>query len=331
MCCVCRHMPRTARDLVGRRFGTLTVEARLENARNGRTLQWRCRCDCGAVVNKLSYQLSADRVVCGRSCASFISLRDASIMRAMAGHAGDAADERWLPIEGHLGYEVSDLGRVRTWRPKNAFAEAPSEPRVLAKVANDKGYIVATLGRRQVLVHIEVLRAFVGPCPEGMEGCHNNGVRDDSRLSNLRWGTHQSNMDDQISHGTRARGSRQGNARLTEEIVAAIRAAKGRLKDIAERFGVSQSSARKIRQGFSWQHVSAATSTQERWETAARGEGHGMAKLTRAQVDEMRRSTESLSVLAVRYGISKGHASFLRSGRGWATDGDAAKRRVRRR
>lgn len=30
--------------------------------------------------------------------------------------------ERWRPVKGHIGYEVSDLGRVRSlprWRPHN--------------------------------------------------------------------------------------------------------------------------------------------------------------------------------------------------------------------
>lgn len=31
----------------------------------------------------------------------------------------ELAAERWLPIAGFDGYEVSDLGRVRSWRPLN--------------------------------------------------------------------------------------------------------------------------------------------------------------------------------------------------------------------
>jgi hypothetical protein len=39
-----------------------------------------------------------------------------------------------------------------------------------------------------------VLFAFVGPCPEGMECCHENDVRDDNRIENLRWDTHANNL-----------------------------------------------------------------------------------------------------------------------------------------
>ena len=50
-------------------------------------------------------------------------------------------------------------------------------------------------------IHRLVLEAFVGPCPEGMETCHNNGVRTDNRLENLRWDTSSANNDDIVKHG----------------------------------------------------------------------------------------------------------------------------------
>jgi len=35
-----------------------------------------------------------------------------------------------------------------------------------------------------------------------MEGCHNNGDKDNNRLSNLRWDTPSSNSLDLVRHGT---------------------------------------------------------------------------------------------------------------------------------
>jgi hypothetical protein len=46
------------------------------------------------------------------------------------------------------------------------------------------------------------MAAFVGPCPEGMEVCHNNGDPTDNRMENLRYGTHSSNEQDKLIHGT---------------------------------------------------------------------------------------------------------------------------------
>lgn len=52
------------------------------------------------------------------------------------------------------------------------------------------------------LVHRLVLEAFVGPCPEGMEGCHGDGDPTNNSLGNLRWDTATSNQLDKVRHGT---------------------------------------------------------------------------------------------------------------------------------
>ena len=62
------------------------------------------------------------------------------------------------------------------------------------------GYLAVTLWRKgqqnTKYVHRLVLEAFVGPCPPGMEACHNNSNPADNRLSNLRWDTRQANHKD---------------------------------------------------------------------------------------------------------------------------------------
>ena len=51
-------------------------------------------------------------------------------------------------------------------------------------------------------VHRLMLETFVGPCPEGMECCHNDGNPKNNLLSNLRWDTHKNNMQDAVKQGT---------------------------------------------------------------------------------------------------------------------------------
>lgn len=74
------------------------------------------------------------------------------------------------------------------------------------------------------LVHHLVLEAFVGPCPEGMECCHNDGDNSNNRLGNLRWDTKRSNESDKSKHGTNNQGERHGMSKFTADIVRAIRA-----------------------------------------------------------------------------------------------------------
>lgn len=112
--------------------------------------------------------------------------------------------ERWLPVVGYEGlYEVSDLGNVRSLdgtRAGRKFRGRVLKPR--SRHAGHQAVDLSTPGRRwSVDVHRLVLSAFVGPCPEGMEGCHNDGDPTNNRLGNLRWDTHRANMQDRITHG----------------------------------------------------------------------------------------------------------------------------------
>ncbi len=113
--------------------------------------------------------------------------------------------ENWKPIAGYEGlYEVSDMGNVRSIRRN--LIKSPA--------ANDRGYFHVGLhsGAKQqrLYVHRLVLEAFVGPCPAGMEGCHNDGDRANNRLDNLRWDTSKNNHADRLEHGTDTRGEKNG-------------------------------------------------------------------------------------------------------------------------
>jgi hypothetical protein len=52
------------------------------------------------------------------------------------------------------------------------------------------------------------MHAFIGPTPEGKEILHNNDVKTDCSLSNLRFGTRKDNHADQVRNGKLGRGWR---------------------------------------------------------------------------------------------------------------------------
>lgn len=123
----------------------------------------------------------------------------------------DLPGETWRPIPGYEGsYEASDLGRVRS-------VERTIIDR-LGRVRRMKSYVLrpAVCKRRDRITHLSVLLgadnpyqvhrlimlAFVGPRPEGMETCHNNGDPTDNRLENLRYDTTSANHLDMQRHGT---------------------------------------------------------------------------------------------------------------------------------
>ena len=114
--------------------------------------------------------------------------------------------ETWKAIPGYEGiYEVSDQGNVRSVDRRD-FSGARRTGRAINPFTTDRGYLQVELNKcgegRKHLVHRLVLTAFVGPCPEGMVGCHFNDVGTDNRLENLRWDTPRANTYDSIRLGT---------------------------------------------------------------------------------------------------------------------------------
>lgn len=110
--------------------------------------------------------------------------------------------ETWRPLPDDPMYEVSDLGRLRSWRQ---WRGTPV-PRLLSQQENGHGhgYLQITLkpiSTRPAYVHQLVLRAFVGPMPPGMVVRHLDGNPANNTLSNLAYGTHAENNADTVRHG----------------------------------------------------------------------------------------------------------------------------------
>lgn len=168
--------------------------------------------------------------------------------------------ETWRTVDGFPDYEVSSLGRMRSWKPKGRWVGRPKAARIIGPNMHVKtGYVYACLcrvgAREYRYVHHLVLEAFVGPCPDGMECAHKNGVRNDNRLSNLRWDTPAGNAADKLVHGTSNQGSRHPLAKLNEEKVAAILAETGTSVAVARKYGVSDGTINAVRARKTWKHV----------------------------------------------------------------------------
>lgn len=119
--------------------------------------------------------------------------------------------ERWLPVVGYEGcYEVSDYGKVRSIDRDVLGSDGVTQKRrgrTLVGYVKSSGHIQVGLrsGRKvqdKRYVHRLVMEAFVGPCPDGMEVCHSDGVPSNNEITNLRYGTVSDNRYDSVRHGT---------------------------------------------------------------------------------------------------------------------------------
>jgi hypothetical protein len=108
---------------------------------------------------------------------------------------------------GFDGYEVSDFGRVRSYRQRNGKPPRVLKP-WLVKGTSLVGHCFVKLrcptsptGHRTVNVAHLVLTAFVGPRPAGLVACHANDDGSDNRRVNLSWNSRTWNVGDAIGNG----------------------------------------------------------------------------------------------------------------------------------
>lgn len=113
--------------------------------------------------------------------------------------------------------------------------------------------------RRTCRVHLLIAEVFHGPCPDGLEACHDNGNRTDNRSDNLRWDTRKNNHADKHRHGTMMCGESHVCAKLTAEQVRTIRemhaAGRGGYRTIGQQFGLRPTHVRDIVKRRSWKSV----------------------------------------------------------------------------
>lgn len=169
--------------------------------------------------------------------------------------------EKWRPVVGYEGlYEVSDAGRVRSLDRADVRGRRISG-HVLRPNKSGPGLThvsvslhSATGARNTIGVQRLVLHAFVGPCPKGMQACHNDGNGFNNAVGNLRWDTPSNNQLDRRKHGTHRCGERSPWAKLSDaqrrEIVALLRGGRSK-RSVAKQFGVAHATIRHI--WYVWQ------------------------------------------------------------------------------
>ncbi len=108
--------------------------------------------------------------------------------------------EIWKPIPNYEDYQVSNLGRVKSFRRGNNI--------VLKHGTTKYGYHVVNLHNKEVRkthnVHQLVAMAFLGHMPDGYKKVvdHINNIKSDNRLSNLQLISSRENTNKDKTGGT---------------------------------------------------------------------------------------------------------------------------------
>jgi hypothetical protein len=132
-------------------------------------------------------------------------------------------EEIWKPVEQIVlkngtvcdfeGYEVSNYGRVRTYKRKYGKVAKgthnrplDTKPYVINGRPDEHGYIQYCLSdinkrRKNFRAHILVMQTFVGLPDEYEVVCHFDDVKTNNKLDNLRYDTYSENVKDAIRNG----------------------------------------------------------------------------------------------------------------------------------
>lgn len=180
------------------------------------------------------------------------------------------SNEEWKVIDGFDNYyDVSTCGSVRSWR-RGRYGRSET-PRNLRPGQKASGHWLVCLMRdgesTPRTVHSLVAQTFLGPRPDRMEVCHNDGNPSNNHLSNLRYDTHKANAQDMVSHSRSPKGVRNGQNVLSEDDVLAIVRARQEgafQREIAAKFGVSRSAVNNILNGYHWTWLTGITPANER-------------------------------------------------------------------
>lgn len=185
-------------------------------------------------------------------------------------------EETWKPVKGYEGlYEVSSMGRVKRVARMIDYSnkrfskdtQMSIREKILSPVkigSSKEKYFAVNLrnksGERKLRkVHRLVAEAFI-PNPGGLPQIdHKDGNKNNNSVSNLEWVTCEENYRRALNMGLAcSKGSRNGNAKLTDEQVTEIR--KTHIREsrsfgamaLSRKYGVHRSTIEKIVNGESW-------------------------------------------------------------------------------
>jgi len=176
--------------------------------------------------------------------------------------------EVWKNIDGFEGYyQISNFGHVKSLARNTPYKKSirPIKERILKQAIAATGYPTIALHKNAspntCYIHRLLLAAFV-PNPENKRCCnHIDGNKENNRLENLEWSTHSENEKHAYDTGLKVcatpLGERHGNAVLTEKKVIEIHSLKGKMSisKLSERFRVSKTTIKLIRNGKAWSHL----------------------------------------------------------------------------
>lgn len=201
---------------------------------------------------------------------TFISLKDKHIHLFEDDTSGGVPNhEVWRNCKGWESiYQVSNFGRIK--RHEGFFIKTTmgrtmavyKEEMIRTKRIDPAGYVRTSFWMHEkaqhLLVHRLVAIHFVPNPTKEKQVLHIDDNPSNPHFNNLRWGSQADNINDCVAKNRGFVGSKNGNSKLKESDVYAIRemtSAGIPSRRVAEKFGVAHSQILSIKNRKNWAHL----------------------------------------------------------------------------
>jgi len=157
--------------------------------------------------------------------------------------------EKWKPIDGYSGkYLISRNGEVMS---------IIGNPKFLSPFVHVRGYVRFELRhegkRKKELAHRLVAKAFLSNPHNHPLVCHKDDNTANNNVENLYWGTQKANLRQMYSRNRQRHDD--NNKRFKPRDIALIRRSRLSIKKLMMKFGVTDRTIQKIRNGHTYENI----------------------------------------------------------------------------
>jgi len=157
-------------------------------------------------------------------------------------------NEVWRRIKGHDMYEISNIGRVKSFKLKHPYLMKINIKEYSSIIIDKITYNVHRLVAINFIDNLDLNKNIVN---------HINGDKNDNRVENLEWVTYSENTKryiDSDKNKTKS-GSNLNYSKINEEDAINIYNMEGRHIDIGKIYNISRQSVTSIKNKRSWKNA----------------------------------------------------------------------------
>lgn len=178
---------------------------------------------------------------------------------------GEFGNKEFRNIPELDGYQVGEDGTVLSFMKPGRGRNYRNQYIIKAVMKDYFGYPTVTIQGKHFRLSRLVGTAFLDRVNGKTFVLHNDDNKLNNHYSNLRWGTHEENMQDMVDNGRTNKPKYFAEPKLTENEVYEIRAGfkeGASINSLAKKYDVYRNTIRAVVQRRTWKHLEEADDSE---------------------------------------------------------------------